>query len=66
MAGPTVKAEKSEGERLEALNPKTPLPRDPDNPGSCLTGVKGSDLINLLLRTLKGLMTIYCRLGSVS
>ena len=41
-----------------------PLPRDPDNSGPRLKGVKGSDLISLMLLTLKVLMTIYVRLCS--
>ena len=42
------------------------LPRDPDNRRPRLTGVKGSDLIRLLLRTIKGLKTIYRRLSNFS
>ena len=44
----------------------SPLPRDPDNPGPRLTGIKGSDLISLLLQTLKDLMTTHRRSVSFS
>ena len=67
MAGPTAKAERSEGEGLEALNPNTLLYLEIQMiRGPRLTGVKGSDLISLLLQILKGLMTTYRRSGSFS
>ena len=65
MTGPTVKADRSEGEGLEAINLKTLLYLEILTiRGSRLTGVNEFDLISLLLQNLRVMMAIYRQLGS--